>query len=90
MLEFSPAMMTALIALFSLIVAVLSLSRNRRGDERSEAEHIARMDQKLDSIRSGVDDIRVDQRAIQRDVSSLSERVARVEADVATMKEERK
>lgn len=81
---------TVLIALLSLIVAALTLMRSKRGDDRQDAAKIALMDGKLDSIRSGVDDIRVEQRAVQRDLSSLSERVARVEADVDTLKEERK
>lgn len=81
---------TVLIALLSLIVAALTLLRSKRGDDRQDAAKIALMDGKLDSIRSGVDDIRVEQRAVQRDLSSLSERVARVEADVDTLKEERK
>lgn len=89
-MNINPTAMTALIALLSLIVAVLTLMRNRRGDDRQDAAKIALMDGKLDSIRSGVDDIRVEQRAVQRDLSNLSERVARVEADVDTLKEERK
>lgn len=89
-MNINPTAITALIALLSLIVAVLTLMRNRRGDDRQDAAKIALMDGKLDSIRSGVDDIRVEQRAVQRDLSSLSERVARVEADVDTLKEERK
>ena len=89
-MEINPAMLTTLIALGSLTVAILTLMRNRRGDDRQESEHIARMDQKLDSIRSGVDDIRIEQRTVQRDMSSLSERVARVEADVETLKGERR
>lgn len=89
-MNITPASMTALIALLSLIVAVLSLARNKRGDDRQDAAKIALMDGKLDSIRSGVDDIRVEQRAVQRDISNLTERVARVEADVDTLKEERK
>lgn len=89
-MNITPASITALIALLSLIVAVLSLARNKRGDDRQDAAKIALMDGKLDSIRSGVDDIRVEQRAVQRDLSNLSERVARVEADVDTLKEERK
>lgn len=89
-MNINPTAMTALIALLSLIVAVLTLMRNRRGDDRQDAAKIALMDGKLDSIRSGVDDIRVEQRAVQRDISNLTERVARVEAEVDTLKEERK
>lgn len=81
---------TVLIALLSLIVAALTLMRSKRGDDRQEAAKIALMDGKLDSIRSGVDDIRVEQKAVQRDISSLNERVARVEVEVDTLKEERK
>lgn len=86
-MNINPTAMTALIALLSLIVAVLTLMRNRRGDDQREAAKIALMDGKLDSIRSGVDDIRVEQKAVQRDISSLNERVARVEVEVDALKE---
>lgn len=86
-MNINPTSMTALIALLSLIVAVLTLMRNRRGDDQREAAKIALMDGKLDSIRSGVDDIRVEQKAVQRDISSLNERVARVEVEVDALKE---
>ena len=81
---------TVLIALLSLIVAALTLMRSKRGDDRQDAAKIALMDGKLDSIRSGVDDIRVEQKAVQRDISSLNERVARVEVEVDTLKEAQK
>lgn len=89
-MNITPPMLTAIIALLSLIVAAMSLSRNRRKDDTQEAAKMALMDGKLDSIRSGVDDIRVEQRAVQRDISNLTERVARVEAEVDTLKEEHK
>jgi len=78
---------TVLIALLSLIVAALTLMRSKRGDDRQDAAKIALMDGKLDSIRSGVDDIRIEQKAVQRDISSLNERIARVEVEVDTLKE---
>lgn len=86
-MNITPATLTAIIALLSLIVAAMSLSRNKRGDDQREAAKIALMDGKLDSIRSGVDDIRVEQKAVQRDISSLNERVARVEVEVDALKE---
>ena len=89
-MNITPTMLTAIIALLSLIVAAMSLARNRRKDDTQEAAKMALMDGKLDSIRSGVDDIRVEQRAVQRDISNLTERVARVEAEVDTLKEEHK
>ena len=88
-MEINPAMLTTLIALGSLTVAILTLVRNRRGDNREEAAKIATMDSKLDSIRSGVDDIRVEQRTVQRDIRNLTERVARVESEVDMIKEGR-
>lgn len=89
-MNITPTMLTAIIALLSLIVAAMSLARNHRKDDTQEAAKMALMDGKLDSIRSGVDDIRVEQRAVQRDISNLTERVARVEAEVDTLKEEHK
>lgn len=89
-MNITPTMLTTVIALLSLIVAAMSLSRYKKGDDQREAAKIALMDGKLDSIRSGVDDIRVEQKAVQRDISNLNERIARVEVEVDILKEEHK
>ena len=55
-----------------MIVAAMSLARNRRGDDQREAAKIALMDGKLDSIRSGVDDIRIEQKVEREQVAKVT------------------
>lgn len=65
----------AIIALGSLLVAFIALLVGARRDTRGEAASQAQVNAKLDSIAGGVDDIRVEQRAMR-------ERLARVESSV--------
>lgn len=65
----------AIIALGSLLVAFIALLVGARRDTRGEAASQAQVHAKLDSIAGGVDDIRVEQRAMR-------ERLARVESSV--------
>ena len=64
-----------IIALGSLLVAFIALLAGARRDTRGEAASQAQVNAKLDSIAGGVDDIRVEQRAMR-------ERLARVESSV--------
>lgn len=70
----------AIIALCSLAVTFVTLLLKGRGEARSSAADSARTQAKLDSIAGGVDDIRVEQRAMRERVDSLAERVAGVES----------
>ena len=72
----------AIIALCSLAVAVVVALMAGRRDTQGTAEARAKTDAKLDSIAGGVDDIRVEQRAMRERVDGLSERVAGVESSV--------
>lgn len=65
----------AIIALGSLLVAFIALLVSARRDTRGEAASQAQVNAKLDSIAGGVDDIRVEQRAMR-------ERLARVKSSV--------
>lgn len=71
----------AIIALGSLAVAVMALLLKGRGDTKASAAESARTQTKLDSIATGVDDIRVEQRTMRQRVDGLSERMAGVEKD---------
>ena len=55
----------AIIALGSLLVAFIALLVGARRDTRGEAASQAQVHAKLDSIAGGVDDIRVEQRAMR-------------------------
>ena len=70
----------AIVALCSLVVAIVALLLKGRGETKSNAAESARTQAKLDSIAGGVDDIRVEQRAVRERVDGLAERMAGVEA----------
>lgn len=69
-----------IIALGSLLVAFITLLISARRDTRGEAANQAQLVAKLDSIASGVDDIRVEQRSMRARLDSYAERLARVES----------
>lgn len=68
-----------IIALASCIVALLALLLNGRRDSRGSAADQARVETTLNGIATGVDDIRVEQRAMRTRVDDLSVRVGKVE-----------
>lgn len=72
----SSAILSAAAVLISLIGLLLS---GRKGT-REDAAGTARLEAKLDSISSGVEDIRVETRTMRGRVDALSERVAAVES----------
>ena len=64
----------------ALLVAVLGLLLNSRKETRTDAAANAIITTKLDSLISGVDDIRVEMRTMRDTMSDHGERLARVEA----------
>ncbi len=72
----------AIIALGSLLVAFIALLVSARRDTRGEAASQAQVNAKLDSIAGGVDDIRVEQRAMRERLDGYAERLARVKSSV--------
>lgn len=72
----------AIIALGSLLVAFIALLVGARRDTRGDAANQAQTMAKLDSIAGGVDDIRVEQRAMRERLDGYAERLARVEGSV--------
>jgi len=64
----------------ALLVAVLGLLLNSRKETRTDAAANAIITTKLDSLITGVDDIRVEMRTMRDTMSDHGERLARVEA----------
>lgn len=63
-------------------VAFIALLVSARRDTRGEAASQAQVNAKLDSIAGGVDDIRVEQRAMRERLDGYAERLARVKSSV--------
>ena len=75
----------------SVCVAVLALGLSfkgsRRTDDRDKAEgasQLTRIEATLESVRGGIDDLRVEIRSQQHQINNVSERVARTEESVKT------
>ena len=71
---------TVIISALALIVSGAALLLNGRKESRADAAGTARVEAKLDSIGSGVEDIRVEMRTIRSRVDGLSDRLSAVEA----------
>ena len=61
------------------LVGLLTYSRNRDKDVKSEAARTAVIETKLDTINRGVEVIQKEIRALEKQRESLSERLARLE-----------
>ena len=68
-----------LIAAVSLVIGYLSYALNRSREIKSDGQQSAEMKAELGYIRKGVDDIRIDQKASERQMVSFGERITRVE-----------
>ena len=64
------------------IIAILTLARNSKKDTQQEAEQRAAMSADMKYIRSSIDEIKVDNRVIQKDVSDLKIKVVEIEQGV--------
>ena len=69
-----------LVSIAAVVISLLALFLNSKKETKSDAAALARIDASLTSLNSGVQDIRVDLRTMQNDISSHTERLARVEA----------
>lgn len=69
-----------IISLGALLISLVGLLLNSRKDTRSDAASNAIIQTKLDSLISGVDDLRVEMRTMRDSLSDHGERLARVEA----------
>jgi len=73
---------SVLISLLAVILSALGLLLNGRKVSREDAAGSARLEAKLDSISSGVEDIRVETRSMRSRMDGLAERVSAVESSV--------
>lgn len=66
----------------AVLLSLAALLLNSRKETRQDAAGTARLEAKLDSISSGVEDIRVETRTMRSRVDGLAERVSAVESSV--------
>lgn len=78
--------LTILISIAGVVIAYLGYQANKQRNEANNQKNIkndatrdAVIETKLDNIHSGVEDIRIDLRANERQIGALGERVTRVE-----------
>lgn len=71
---------STIISLAAVLISLLGLVLNGRKATRQDAAGIASLEVKLDSISSGVEDIRVELRTMRGRVDQLAERISAVEA----------
>ncbi|MFJ8065857.1 hypothetical protein ACIQYS_14600 [Psychrobacillus sp. NPDC096426] len=65
--------------MLGLLIGLLTFGRNRDKDVKADAAKTAVIETKLDTISNGVESIRIDLKANEKQMDVLSERVARVE-----------
>jgi hypothetical protein len=68
-----------LIAIGGLLLSYLTYQFNKVKETKSESQQDAKIQAQLDYIGKGVDDIRIDLKANERQMVALGERVTRVE-----------
>lgn len=68
-----------LIAVLSLIISYLAYSLNRTKELKADSQESAELKTELGYIRKGVDDIRIDLKANEKQMIALGERITRVE-----------
>ena len=73
------------IALVALVVAVLGLLGNSRKDTRSDAAALATIETKLNTLISGVDDIRVENKSLQKELYKHGEKIVELDARVKVL-----
>ena len=69
-----------IIALCALGLSALVALLNGRRNTQTDAANQAKVEAKLDNVARGVDDIRVDMRALKSDISAHSAKLAELEA----------
>ncbi len=69
-----------IISLAAVLITLIALVLHGRKETRNDAAALARIDTSLNTLNSGVNDIRVDLRSMRDSLNDHSERLARVEA----------
>lgn len=64
------------------IVAIITLAKNGKKETRAEAIQMASMTADIKYIRNSVDDIKVENKSMQRDVGDLKVKVVEIEQSV--------
>lgn len=65
--------------MLGLLIGLLTFRRNRDRDVKADAAKTAVIETKLDTISNGVESIRIDLKANEKQMDVIAERVARVE-----------
>lgn len=73
------ALISAAGTIIAIIAAIIAMVRNGKKDTQDDSALDAEMRTRLVYISAGVDEIKVEQRAMRSDVSELATRVTRVE-----------
>jgi peptidoglycan hydrolase CwlO-like protein len=64
---------------FAVYAGINNMKRNSTADIKKDAVEMATINVKLDTIGRGVDDIKLEQKTINKDIKDLSNRVLKVE-----------
>jgi septal ring factor EnvC (AmiA/AmiB activator) len=64
------------------IIAIITLAKNSKKDTQQDAEQRASMTADMKYIRNSIDEIKVDNRVIQKDVSDLKIKTVEIEQSV--------
>jgi peptidoglycan hydrolase CwlO-like protein len=64
---------------FAVYAGINNMRRNSTADIKKDAVEMATINVKLDTIGRGVDDIKLEQKTINKDIKDLSNRVLKVE-----------
>lgn len=70
---------TVLIAILGFVISYQTYQLNKNKESKSDVRQNARIEGQLDAIGKGVDDIRIDLKANEKNTALLTERVTRVE-----------
>lgn len=68
------------VPLIALMFTVMSFSRNKHHDTSVDASERATLSADVRYIRTSIDEMKVDNKAIQKDVSDLTVKVAQIDA----------
>lgn len=68
-----------LASIIAIVYAIRGGKRTDKLDTAKDAEQTARIETKLDSVRAGVDDIRVEMRTQQKQINDHETRITRIE-----------
>lgn len=70
------------VPLLALAFTAMTFRKNEKKDTTAEATERANLTADIRYIRSSIDDIKLDNKAIQKDIGELSNKVAKVEQSV--------